>query len=93
MSAGVEDGDLDAAVRLAAQHALGDQDLGRGAERVAGDPEALGELGLAQAAAGLELAVEDQLAEHVGGGVDGRDGVQMEAARMSALPCVTSFHN
>ena len=54
MSAASSTGDLDAAVRLAAQQALGDQDLGRGAERVAGDAEALGELRLAQAAAGLE---------------------------------------
>ena len=77
MSAAVEHGHLDAAVRLAAQHPLGDQDLGRGAEGVAGDPEPLGELGLAQPAARLELPVEDQLAEHVGGRVDGGDGVQV----------------
>ena len=87
---GVEDRHLDAAVGLAAQHALGDQDLGRGAEGVAGDPEALGELGLAQAAAGLELAVEDQLAEHVGGRVDGRDGVQMQVR--GCLGWQSSFH-
>ena len=78
-------------MRLAAQHALGDQHLGGGPERVAGDAQALGELRLAQAAAGLELAVEDQLAQHVGGGVDGRDGVQMQVAgRVGTV--LRSFH-
>ena len=41
--------------------------------------EALGELRLAQSAARLELAVEDQLAQDVGGRVDGRNGVEMNA--------------
>ena len=72
-------------MRLAAQHPLGDQDLGRGAKRVARDSEALGELGLAQAAARLELTVEDQLAEDVRGRVDGRDGVQVDAVGRRGL--------
>ena len=66
---------------LAPEHPLGDQDLGRGAERVAGDPEPLGELGLAQARPGLELTVEDQLAQGVGGGVDRGDCVEPDARR------------
>ena len=76
--AGLEDGHLDAAVGLAAKQALGDQDLGRGAKRVPGDPEPLGELGLAQPGAGLESPVEDQLAKGVGGGLDGGDGGQVQ---------------
>ena len=54
-------------------------------------PQALGELRLAQAAAGLELAVEDQLAQHVGGRVDGRDGVQMQVAGRAGT-VLRSFH-
>ena len=76
MSAALSTVTCDAAVGLAAEHALGDQDLGRGAERVARDSEALGELGLAQPRSGFELAVEDQLAQDVGGCIDGRDCVQ-----------------
>ena len=90
----LEDGDLDAPVRLAAQEPLADQDLGRGAERVAGDAEPLGELVLAQARPGLELAVEDQLAQGVGGGLDGRDGRDgYWLGRQIHQSCVTLFHN
>ena len=80
---GVEGGDLDAAVGLAEQEALGDQDLGRGAEGVAGDAEAPCELGLAKPGARLDLAVQDHLAKGVGGRLDGRDGRELEGLRRS----------
>ena len=66
-----EDRDLDAAVGLAAQQPFADQDLGRGAEGVAGDAEALGEVVLTQAGARGELTVEDQIADRFGRGLDG----------------------
>ncbi len=61
-----EDRHLDTAVGLAAQQAFADQDLGRGAEGVAGDAEALGEVVLAQTGARGELTVEDQVSDRVG---------------------------
>jgi len=66
-----EDRHLDPAVGLAAQQAFADQDLGRGAEGVAGDAEALGEVVLTQAGARGQLSVEDQVANRVGGCLDG----------------------
>ena len=93
---GVEGGDLDAAVGLAEQKALGDQDLGRGAKGVAGDAEAPCELGLAKPGPRLDLAVQDHLAEGVGGRLDGRNGRELEGLRGwddLFWPCVTSFHN
>ena len=82
---GVEDRHVDAAVGLAQQEALGDQDLGRGAEGVPGDPEALGELGLAQAGARLDVAVEDLLAQRVGGGLDRGYGREREVGGIVGL--------
>ena len=78
---GVEGGDLDAAVGLAEQKALGDQDLGRGAKGVTGNAEAPCELGLAKPGPGLDLAVQDHLAEGVGGRLDGRNGRELEGLR------------
>ena len=40
---------------------------------------------------GVELTVEDQLAQRVGGGVDGRDGVQMQVAGRVGT-ALRSFH-
>ena len=74
----VEGGHLHAAVGLAQQQALGDQDLGRRAEGVAGDAEAPGELGFAKPRARLDLAVEDHLSQGVGGRFDGRYGRELE---------------
>ena len=54
-----------------------DQDLRRGPEGMTGDPEALGELGLAQPGPGLDMAVQDLLAQSVRRGLDrgyGREG-------------------
>ena len=91
-----EDRHLDAAVGLAAQQAFADQDLGRGTEGVAGDAEALGEVVLAQAGARGELAVEDQVADRVGGA----STVDTVAIRTQGdwgsqwfLACVGLFHN
>ena len=75
---GVEDRQLDPALGSAAQQALGDQRLGRGAERVAGDAEPLGELGLAKAGARLQLAAEDHLAQRFRGRLDRGDGAELD---------------
>ena len=78
---GVEGGHLHAAVGLAEQEALGDQDLGCRAEGVAGDAKAPGELGLAKPGTRLDLAVQDHLAKCVGRRLDGRDGCELKGLR------------
>ncbi len=58
---GTDDRELHTPVGDPAQQALVDQDLGRGAEGVAGDAESRGEVRLPQSRPGLELAAEDHL--------------------------------
>ncbi len=73
---GADDRELHPAVGDAAEQTFVDEDLGGGAERVAGDAEPRREVRLAQPRPGLELAAEDHLAKGLGRGLDGGDGAQ-----------------